>query len=493
MKKILPFIFICISVAAYAEIEPNTDCTALSGNEVQDSSSRSLALPGRLSINSFSMYDNPARVTDSAGAFLDGHEKAGNTWGGVIIPFPFSITSGILLRRAEPESSPLRNCLVEPSTGRIGAFSTMIRSDMKLGTLDSTSEYFTSDTSFPNKSVSELATGNGTTRGFGNVDLFQGYRIWMLNIGLMESFSQSSQSLSDALSDGSSRSLRYSAAQKRFSAGISTAPIGFLESEFAFTYAKHSLSFDYDAKTTENYPVIKDQELRESLHCKSAENTEIGFFFRAIATINSKFKAFGTFHYSRYEMPVDVYGKSQTSAAGDAHTVRYTTSWEMTSFDCAIHQTTGENCTIIYSAGFTSLYQRWTKKTTVQPLSSDSSVWGTDVINDQRKTDILLIPVGVGAEYRVTEKITVRSGVRKYIWAPYTSSYSGVTGSAVTSSRTKGRYSSTDQFFAGSGCTLALTEAMHIDVDISVANSCLIQSQTKKTSVTGGVTVKYSF
>jgi hypothetical protein len=484
---------VSFQAAAFAEIVPNSDITSNIGTEVQDSRTRSLSLPGRLITNSLSMYDNPSRITDVSGVYMDGDAVAENTWGGVVIPLPFSIKAGIFMRRPLSESSPLRNCLVEPSTGKMEPFTTMVGSGTSVGVIDPTSQYFNSNTVFPSTTVSELATGNGRTRGFGNIDFFQGYQIQKLHIGLMESFSNSSQNLTGTLSDGSMRSLGYGASEERISAGLSTSPIGIIEADLSCTFAHHGLSFGYDASTSNSYPKVGFNNLSESVHCSTEDNSELGFFFRTIVTLNSVFKVYGTMCYSRYTIPVDVYGKTAASTSPATQEVRYSTSFEMTSYDVALHQTVSEGCTVIYSAGYSMVTQHYTKTTIVAPSSSDGSIWGMAAINDSRSTNGVLLPVGVSAEYKINERFVIRSGMRKYLWAPYHSSFAGMTGSSATSSSEQGTDATADQFFASAGLSVLLSPSLTMDADVVVANSRFSELSSDKSSVTGGISLRYTF
>jgi len=487
------FGIIMYSNAIFAKSEVAEDITTHIGNEVQDSKSRSLALPSGLSENSLSLYDNPSRITDVSGIYLDGYAKETNLWGGTVIPLPFSIKAGFFLRRPLSQNSPLRNCLVEPSTGTKGAFTTMVDSGSTvLGIIDPESKYFKSETAIPNKSVSALATGDGDTKGFGNFDAFQGGQIGLVHLGIMESFSESSDNKSEVLANGSSRALGYSASEKRISAGFSTSPIGFLSADFSYTTAWQTISCDYDAATSATYPIFGYENLSESIHCKSAGNKELGMFFRTILSFDG-IKVFGTIRYSRYNMPVDMYGKLSSSTSDDTHHVQYNTSYSAISYDVALHQTVSERCTVVYSTGYSRINIEYTKKTVIAPTTTDSSIWGISSIDDVCKKTIEVLPLGIAAEYEINEMIIARAGIRKYLWAPYDTSYTGSTGTLKTASRDKGKFASGDQFFASAGISIHPNKSIVIDADVDASNNEFSQTSTKSSSIRGGLSLRYLF
>jgi len=494
LSAMLLFLLIVYSEHAYAKSVPADDITTHISDEVQDSQSRALALPSGLGDNSLSLYDNPARMMDVSGLFLEGYAQETNVWGGTVISLPWSLKAGIFFRRPLSENSPLRNCLVEPGTGVMSPFSSMVNSgSTSLGIIDPTSIYFNSNTAFPNKSVSDLTTGDGYTKGFGNIDFFQGKQIGLFNVGLMESFSNSSNNHSETLSDGSTRGLSYSATEERISAGVSTSRIGFLTADFSVTYALHSLAFDYDASTSSTFPIVGFNNLSESVHCKSDDNSEMGIFFRTIFFLDNGMKVYGTVRYARYNMPLDVSGKLGASASPDTQTVQYNTSYSALSCDAALHQTVSQGCTIIYSLGYTNINLEYTKRTDVAPSSSDGSIWGNAPINDASTRTIQILPVGVAAEYVVNGMITARAGLRKYLWAPTSLTYTGSTGTLVTSSSEKEEFASGDQFFASAGVSILISKSIRIDIDIDASNNEFSQTGSKSSSVAGGVSLHYLF
>jgi hypothetical protein len=492
-KILIPLILIMHASMVFAASSGDSDdITARVGGSVQDSKSRALVLPGGMTENSLNLYDNPARITDVSGVYLDGYAKETNFWGGTVIPLPLRIKAGLFFRHPLSETSPLRNCLVEPSLGTKSSFSSMVNSgDTVLGIVDPDCKYFGKDTGLPSKSVSELTTGDGKTKGFGNFDAFQGVQIGLVHLGLMESFSRSSVSKREIIGDGSSRSLGYSASEKRFACGLSSSKIGFLSADFSYSWARHDLSFDYNAATSAAYPVFGSENLSESIHCKSAENRELGVFFRAIASFE-KFKVFGTIRSSRYDIPIITSGKLASSETATVHQVRYNTSYTALSYDLALHQIVGDDCTVIYSAGFTRMDYEYTKRTVTAPSSSDSSIWGSEIINDVRKKSLRIIPIGVSAEFGMFDSmILLRTGVRKYIYALCDVSYIGKTGSTVKAYENKGKYATGDHFIASGGISIRPEKSINIDVDVDASNGSVEENETS--SIRAGLSLRYLY
>ena len=473
--------------------DPVSDITASAGLQVQDGQAKAMALSNRLLLNDYNLYLNPSRIMQANGIYMEGWTGEENVWGGTVLSVPIKaveMKGGVFFRRVENITSPIFNLAKEPVSGKAVDFASMVPSGKDvLGAIDKDSAWFDSETGFSSTTVpSELAKGKDKNKGFGNIDLFYGVKIWEIDIGLMGGFSSIQNKNSQQLADGSYRNLTYSTGKTYWGLGVDLASFGSFSADLSCTMAKYTFSYKYAAATSSTYPVAGSENLSESFNMKSKESKELDVLLRLIYSME-KMKFFGVFQYQKYDIPVLVSGKQCNSTDPAVQTVLYGTSYSLLSFETALHHTVSDKGTVIYTMGYYQIQENLTKATDTSPIASDGSIWGNTAINDSRDTVIKLFSLGVATEYAVGETVKLRTGMKKYVYAPESSKFKGAGNAQYDNSK---QFSSTDRFYISAGLSWKPIDAITADFIIETAYVTFSQKEDSS-PLAAGVSLKYSF
>ena len=274
--------------------------------------------------------------------------------------------------------------------------------------------------------------------------------------------------------------------------GAQLTKIGPVIIDLALFVSVPSVSFSYDAATSGSYPVLGAQNRSESFAFKSTDPLEFGINMRAIYAF-SMGKIIFTTCYDQYSIPVSFSGKLYSSSNAATQTVVYGSSSSTILTDVVFAQKITDKCEILYSAGFTFIKEDLSKNTDAAPASTDGSIWGTTAINDSRTTETCIIPIGIAASFRTTEKLSLRMGLRKYIWAPVDSKYKGSSASGAARAVYQDNLGDSDHMYTSAGIGYAIIESCTLDLVIETSYFNLSRNEGKDAMVFAGAALKYTY